>query len=55
MAVVVLPGAQDDLLALQDDMLNAGGEPDWLKAEQELFDKLISVSSARITSWCTAS
>jgi plasmid stabilization system protein ParE len=40
MAVIILPSAQDDLLELQDYMLGKWSEADWLKAEDEIFDKL---------------
>lgn len=43
MAVIILPGAQDDLLSLQEYMLAKWGEADWLKAEDEIFDKLEKV------------
>ena len=45
MAVIILPHAQDDLLALQDYMLDRWGEVDWLKAEDEIFDKLTLVDT----------
>ncbi|MBV8635374.1 MAG: type II toxin-antitoxin system RelE/ParE family toxin [Burkholderiaceae bacterium] len=40
MAVVILPGAADDLLELQDYMLAQWDQKLWLKAEDEIFDKL---------------
>ena len=40
MAVVILPGAEDDLLELQDHMLSQWDLKLWLKAENEIFDKL---------------
>ena len=40
MAIVILPNAQDDLLSLQDYMLGKWSENDWLKAENEIFEKL---------------
>jgi plasmid stabilization system protein ParE len=43
MAVIILPSAQDDLLELQDYMLVKWSEADWLKAEDEIFDKLEKV------------
>lgn len=46
MAVIVLPDAQADLLALQDYMLDKWGEAAWLKAEDEIFEKLEKVDSA---------
>lgn len=45
MAVLILPAAQDDLLSLQEYMLDRWSEPDWLKAEDEIFDKLALVDS----------
>jgi toxin ParE1/3/4 len=43
MAVIILPDAQDDLLALQEYMLDQCGEIEWLKAEDEIFEKLQQV------------
>lgn len=43
MTVFILPAAQDDLLSLQDYMLGQWSESDWLKAEDEIFDKLALV------------
>jgi toxin ParE1/3/4 len=43
MAVLILPGAQDDLLALQDYMLAQWNMNLWLKAEDEIFDTLEKV------------
>lgn len=40
MAVVILPDAQNDLLSLQEYMLDQWSERDWIKAEEEIFDKL---------------
>ena len=40
MAVIILPDAQEDLISLQEYMLNKWSEADWLKAEDEIFDKL---------------
>jgi toxin ParE1/3/4 len=40
MTIVILPDAQDDLLSLQAYMLDQWGAADWLKAEDEIFDKL---------------
>jgi len=40
MTVVIPPSAQDDLLSLQDYMLDKWSEADWLKAEDEIFEKL---------------
>lgn len=45
MAVVILPDAQADLLGLQDYMLDKWGEASWLKAEDEIFDKLAQVDA----------
>lgn len=45
MAVVILPDAQADLLGLLDYMLNKWGEASWLKAEDEIFDKLAQVDA----------
>lgn len=49
MAVVILPGAQDDLLALQTYMLDKWCEADWLKAEDEIFHKLALVDTGFLT------
>jgi toxin ParE1/3/4 len=40
MAVIILPDAQEDLLSLQEYMLDKWGEIEWLKAEDEIFEKL---------------
>jgi plasmid stabilization system protein ParE len=48
-AVVVLPDAQEDLLSLQDYMLAKWGEVLWLKAEDEIFDKLIAIDTGRFS------
>jgi toxin ParE1/3/4 len=40
MAVIILPDAQEDLLSLQEYMLDKWGETSWLKAEDEIFNKL---------------
>jgi plasmid stabilization system protein ParE len=45
MAVIILPDAQDDLLWLQEYMLAQWGEASWLKAEDEIFDKLAKVDA----------
>lgn len=45
MAVIILPDAQDDLLALQAYMLDQWGEIEWLKAEDEVFEKLQKVDA----------
>lgn len=39
MSIIVLPGAQDDLLQLKRYMLSKWGKAMWDKAEKELFDK----------------
>ena len=41
MAVIILPDAQKDLISLQEYMLNKWSEADGLKAEDEIFDKLV--------------
>ena len=46
MAVIILPDAQADLLSLQDYMLDKWGEVAWLKAEDEIFEKLEKLDSA---------
>lgn len=45
MAVFILPDAQGDLLSLQEYMLDKWGEIAWLKAENEIFEKLAKVDS----------
>jgi plasmid stabilization system protein ParE len=45
MAVFILPDAQDDLLSLQEYMLDKWSEASWLKAEDEIFDKLAKVDT----------
>ncbi len=45
MAIIILPDALDDLLALQEYMLNKWNEADWLTAEDEIFDKLGKVDT----------
>lgn len=45
MAVIILPDAQDDLLSLQGYMLDQWGEVEWLKAEDEIFEKLQQVDA----------
>ena len=45
MAVIILPDAQEDLLSLQEYMLEKWDEATWLKAEDEIFDKLESVAA----------
>jgi plasmid stabilization system protein ParE len=51
MAVIVLPDAQEDLISLQEYMLNKWGEADWLKAEDEIFDKLVLVDTGFFFDW----
>lgn len=45
MAVIILPDAQEDLLSLQEYMLDKWGEIEWLKAEDEVFEKLEQVDA----------
>ena len=45
MAVIILPDAQDDLFSLQEYMLDQWGEIEWLKAEDEIFEKLQQVNA----------
>jgi toxin ParE1/3/4 len=45
MAVIILPDAQQDLLSLQEYMLDKRSEADWLKAEDEIFEKLALVDT----------
>lgn len=45
MAIIILPDAQADLLSLQDYMLDKWGEAAWLKAEDEIFEKLEKVDA----------
>jgi toxin ParE1/3/4 len=49
MAVIILPDAQADLLSLQEYMLNKWSEADWLKAEDELFEKFALVDSGLLS------
>ncbi len=49
MAVIILPDAQEDLLSLQEYMLNKWSESDWLKAEDEIFEKLAKVDKKILT------
>jgi plasmid stabilization system protein ParE len=49
MAVIILPAAQEDLLSLQAYMLDKWSEADWLKAEDEIFDKLALVDTDLLT------
>lgn len=45
MTIVILPDAQADLLSLQAYILDKWSEADWLKAEDEIFDKLAWVDT----------
>lgn len=45
MAIIVLPDAQDDLLSVQEYMLDKWSEAAWLKAEDEIFEKLATVDT----------
>lgn len=49
MSLVILPGALDDLLRLQDYMLDRWSESAWLRAEEEIFAKLESLQAGRLT------
>ena len=49
MAILILPDAQEDLLSLQDYMLGKWSEADWLKAEDEIFEKLALVDKGFLT------
>ncbi len=49
MAVIILPDAQQDLLSLQEYMLDKWCEADWLRAEDEIFDKLALVDTGLLT------
>ena len=49
MAIYILPDAQEDLLSLQQYMLDQWSESDWLKAEDEIFDKLAQVDSGLLS------
>jgi toxin ParE1/3/4 len=49
MAVIILPDAQEDLLALQEYMLDKWSETDWLKAEDEIFEKLATLDTGLLT------
>jgi len=52
MAVIILPDAQEDLISLQEYMLNKWSEADWLKAEDEIFDKLALLDSGLLSGAC---
>lgn len=49
MAIFILPDAQEDLLSLQEYMLDRWSESDWLKAEDEIFEKLALVETGFLT------
>jgi plasmid stabilization system protein ParE len=49
MAVIILPDAQEDLLSLQEYMLDKWSEADWLKAADEIFEKLALVDTDFLT------
>ena len=49
MAIFILPDAQEDLLSLQEYMLDKWSESDWLKAEDEIFEKLALVETGFLT------
>ena len=49
MAIIILPDAQAQLLALQEYMLNNWSEGVWLKAEDEIFEKLEKVNTGEFT------
>jgi len=49
MAVIILPDAQNDLFSLQEYMLDKWSEADWLKAEDEIFEKLVLVDTGFLT------
>ena len=49
MAIFILPDAQEDLLSLQEYVLDKRSESDWLKAEDEIFEKLALVDTGLLT------
>lgn len=49
MAIFILPDAQEDLLSLQEYMLDKWSASDWLKAEDEIFEKLALVDTGLLT------
>ena len=49
MAIVILPGAQADLLDLQDCMVERWAPELWVAAEQDIFDQLAQVDLGFIT------
>ena len=49
MAIIILPDAQEDLLSLQEYRLDKWSEADWIKAEEEIFEKLALVDAGTLT------
>jgi plasmid stabilization system protein ParE len=49
MTILILPDAQEDLLSLQAYMLAKWSSQDWIKAEDEIFDKLSMVDTGFLT------
>ena len=49
MGIFILPDAQEALLSLQECMLEKWSELDWLKAEDEIFEKLVLVDTGFLT------
>jgi plasmid stabilization system protein ParE len=49
MGIFILPEAQEDLLSLQAYMLDKWSEAGWLKAEDEIFEKLTLVDTGFLT------
>jgi toxin ParE1/3/4 len=49
MGIVILPDAQEDLLSLQAHMLDKWRVSDWLKAEDEIFEKLTKIDTGFLT------
>lgn len=49
MAIIILPDAQEDLFSLQEYMLDKWSETGWLKAEDEIFEKLALVDTGFLT------
>ncbi|MGF6346772.1 hypothetical protein [Variovorax sp. W2I14] len=49
MGIFILPDAQEDLLSLQECTLDTWSESDWLKAEDEIFEKLTLVDTGFLT------
>jgi plasmid stabilization system protein ParE len=49
MAIIILPDAQDHLLSLQEYLLDKWSEADWIKAEDEIFEKLALVDQGFLT------